>query len=197
MSGVGGSPLECWRVSGLEVVVSNVADDEITQDAVLKHAEVVEHLLDRSRAVLPARFDRPLAGKEELNAAVSAAAPDLERSLRRVRGCVELGLRVVAPSAEPVPKGGSGAEYMHARLAEERRRRRLLDELDAQLTRLSEATTPARSSGGGAFVTSYLVAAGNVPAFRKAVDALQEAHRELTIVCTGPWPPYSFGTGVE
>ena len=46
-------------------------------------------------------------------------------------------------------------------------------------------------------MASYLVATRNVPAFRKAVDALEEAHPELTIVCTGPWPPYSFGTGVE
>ena len=93
-------------MGGLDVVVSNVADDEVTQDAVLKHAEVVEQLLGRSRAVLPARFDRPLADEEELNTAVSAAARELERGLRRVRGCVELGLRVIAPSAEAVPKGG-------------------------------------------------------------------------------------------
>ena len=184
-------------MGGLDVVVSNVADDEVTQDAVLKHAEVVEQLLGRSRAVLPARFDRPLADEEELNTAVSAAARELERGLRRVRGCVELGLRVIAPSAEAVPKGRSGADYMHARLAEERRRQRLLDELDAPLARLSEATAPAGSSGGDAFVASYLVATRNVPAFRKAVDALEEAHPQLTIVCTGPWPPYSFGTGVE
>ena len=45
-------------MGGLDVVVSNVADDEVTQDAVLKHAEVVEQLLGRSRAVLPARFDQ-------------------------------------------------------------------------------------------------------------------------------------------
>jgi Gas vesicle synthesis protein GvpL/GvpF len=169
-------------------------DDEVTQDAVLKHAEVVEQLLGLSRAVLPARFDRPLADDAELNAAVSASARELERGLSRVRGCVELGLRIVAPLAEPVPKGDSGAEYMHARLAGERRRRRQLDELDAPLARLSEATAPTGSSGGDAFVTSYLVAAQNVPAFREAVDALQEAHPELTIVCTGPWAPFSFAT---
>ena len=197
LTGVGGSLLERRRVSGLELVVSHVAGDEVTEEAVLRHAEVVEQLLGRSRAVLPARFGRPLAGEEELSAAVGASAPELERGLRRVRGCVELGLRVVAAPANPVPKGESGTEYMQARLAEERRRRRLLDELDAPLARLSEATAPAGSSGGGAFVTSYLVAAENVPAFRKAVDALQEAHRELTIVCTGPWPPYSFGTRAE
>ena len=183
-------------MSGLELVVSHVADDEVTEEAVLRHAEVVEQLLGRSRAVLPARFGRPLAGEEELGAAVGASAPELERGLRRVRGCVELGLRVVAAPANPVPKGESGTEYMQARLTEERRRRRLLDELDAPLARLSEATATG-STSGDAFVSSYLVAAENVPAFRKAVGALEEAHPELTIVCTGPWPPYSFGTGIE
>src|SRR5205823_1224278 len=133
LTGVGGSPLERRRVSGLELVVSHVAGDEVTEEAVLRHAEVVEQLLGRSRAVLPARFGRPLAGEEELSAAVGASAPELERGLNRVRGCVELGLRVVAAPISPAPKGESGTEYMQARPAEEWRRRRLLDELDASL----------------------------------------------------------------
>jgi hypothetical protein len=31
-----------------------------------------------------------------------------------------------------------------------------------------------------------------VPAFRDEIERLQRGHPELTIVCTGPWPPYSF-----
>ena len=49
------------------------------------------------------------------------------------------------------------------------------------LARLSEASATG-STSGDAFVSSYLVAAENVPAFRKAVGALEEAHPELTIV---------------
>jgi len=31
-----------------------------------------------------------------------------------------------------------------------------------------------------------------VDAFAAAVARLQDEHPELSILCTGPWPPYSF-----
>ena len=41
---------------------------------------------------------------------------------------------------------------------------------------------------------AYLVPEDGVAAFRDLVERLQKAHPELGIVCTGPWPPYSFAT---
>ena len=59
-------------------------------------------------------------------------------------------------------------------------------------TQLSSATT-ARSTSNRA----YLVPQSNVDAFREEVGRLQSAHPERTIVCTGPWPPYSFTAPAE
>ncbi len=103
VEGVDGAPLERRRVDALELVVSEVPRDDVTQEAVLRHAEVVEALMSRSRAVLPAQFSRPFAGDEELASAVTAKAPELGQRLHRVRGCVELGLRVVAPGGRERP----------------------------------------------------------------------------------------------
>jgi gas vesicle protein GvpL/GvpF len=173
-------------------VVSEVPRDEVTQEAVLRHAEVVEALMSRSRAVLPAQFSRPFAGDEELVSAVTAKAPDLGRRLRRVRGCAELGLRVVAPAPESKPEAESGAEYLRARLDEERRRSQLVAELDEPLARLSQETAGG-AKGGNLFERAYLVRDEDVSAFLDTVRELQAAHPELSLACTGPWPPYSFG----
>ena len=40
----------------------------------------------------------------------------------------------------------------------------------------------------------YLVPEDAVPEFRGVVERLQAAHPDLGLVCTGPWPPYSFAT---
>jgi hypothetical protein len=39
---------------------------------------------------------------------------------------------------------------------------------------------------------AYLVDRREVPRFRATVERLQSAHPDAAILCTGPWPPYSF-----
>ena len=177
LSGVGGAPLERRRVSGLELVVSDRAVAEVTQDAVLDHAAVVEELMCRCGAVLPAQFGPPFGDEDDLTTAIRGRAEALARGLDRVRGCVEFGLRVAGP--ERAPAAGSGAAYMRALLAQER----AVAKVHEPLAALSRATTPG----------AYLIPKENVAAFREAVERLAAEHPQLTIVCTGPWPPYSFG----
>jgi hypothetical protein len=39
---------------------------------------------------------------------------------------------------------------------------------------------------------AYLVDRGAVPDFVESVGAMQEENPHLRLLCTGPWPPYSF-----
>ena len=196
--GVEDAPLRRRRVGELELVVSEVAGDaELTQEAVLRHAQVVEELMACCSAVLPAQFGRPFGGEDELTAAVAAKSTELSRGLSRVRDCVEFGLRAAGLVATPVAHDSSGAGYMRARLEEERRREQLVSTVHEPLARLSRATAPAGASAGGVFECAYLVPAADVKAFREAVRRIEAASPELTLVCTGPWPPYSFGTSGE
>jgi hypothetical protein len=39
---------------------------------------------------------------------------------------------------------------------------------------------------------AYLVDRERVDDFAREVGALQQDHPELRLLCTGPWPPYSF-----
>ncbi|MDX6729997.1 MAG: Gas vesicle synthesis protein GvpL/GvpF, partial [Baekduia sp.] len=45
--------------------------------------------------------------------------------------------------------------------------------------------------------TSYLVDEPVVGRFRNAVERLQREHPEAALLCTGPWPAYSFVSGVS
>lgn len=177
LAGVDGAPLERRCLGGLELVTSDRAETEITQEAVLDHAAVVEELMCRSAAVLPAQFGRPFGDERELAATILAKAEALARGLDRVRGCVEFGLRVAGPANAPA--AGTGVAYMRELLAQER----AVTKIREPLAELSRSSTPG----------AYLVQRENVSAFRDAVARLAADHPDLTLVCSGPWPPYSFG----
>ena len=196
-AGVDDAPLEQRRIGPLELVVSRTADSAgpVSREAVLRHAEVVEDLMSRSRAVLPAQFGRAFGDEDELADAVTTKAGELARGLRLVRGCVEFGLRVLGADARDAGSPSSGAEYMRARLAEEKRQEDLVDELHEPLVRLSRKARLDRSSPRSLFEAAYLVPSENVTAFRAAVDRLEASRPDVAVVCTGPWPPYSFTAG--
>jgi hypothetical protein len=194
LSGVCGAALELRRIAGLELVVSRSAPErsEVTEQELLAHASVVEELTARSRAILPARFGPAFASERELEAAVRTKAPALEHGLTRVRGCVEFGLRVLdAESRREAPAALSGGEYMRARLAAATGRDRLSEELHRPLARLSRATVRVANSRD-LLHAAYLVPRENVRAFGEHVSNLEVAHSKLTMICTGPWPPYTF-----
>jgi hypothetical protein len=56
--------------------------------------------------------------------------------------------------------------------------------------RLQVADRAAGARGG--MSAAYLVERGVVPRFRAVVQRLQRDHADLALLCTGPWPPYSF-----
>jgi hypothetical protein len=165
---------------------------EPTDEHVLAHARVIDALAATNDAVLPARFGRGFGSAYELEAAVAPRAPELARRLDEVRGCVELGLHVVAPAQQPI-FAASGGDYLRRRLRDVRRAEELADLIHAPLAEHARESTRTNGTGATALLrASYLVPRGDVDRFRARVEELQRRHGELAFACTGPWPPYSF-----
>jgi hypothetical protein len=195
LAGLDDAPLERQQVDGLEVVLSRARTPpsaEVTREAVLRHAQVVEGLLARSGAVLPAQLGRAFRDEDELVDSLRAQATQLGRSLDRVRGCVEFGLRVLPAAEGRRSDASSGAEYMRVRLDELRGQDRLVAELHEPLARLARESALQRDDGG--IRAAYLVERKGADSFRETARSLERA-TELAVICTGPWPPYSFANG--
>jgi Gas vesicle synthesis protein GvpL/GvpF len=199
--GLDGAPLERRRIEGLELVVSRTERElpDVSEEAVLRHATVVEELMARSNAVLPAQFGRAFASEDELSGAVRTKAPELKGGLSRVRGCVEFGLRVLGGerTSKSAPPGSSGSDYMRTRLAETTARNRLAQLFHEPLTRLSRASARFGGAAEDLLQAAYLVPQENADTFLGHVRRLEASHPEVTAVCTGPWPPYSFAADRE
>ncbi|HEX6701815.1 MAG TPA: GvpL/GvpF family gas vesicle protein [Gaiellaceae bacterium] len=196
-AGIGGEPLRRLEVDDVAAVFSShdAAPPEPDEQAVLAHAAAVEALLGASDALLPARFGRAFANEGALEAAVREQLDDLRPALARARGHVEFGVRVLGADDEPAPEAGSGRAYMQARLDARARAERIAGSVHEPLARFAAASTSSTGGSGRLFLSgAYLVPADAIEGFRAVVGELEAAHPELTFVCTGPWPPYSFAT---
>jgi gas vesicle protein GvpL/GvpF len=159
----------------LEALCAEVGETEVSPEALWRHEEVVEALME-SRDLLPVRYGTRLPDEAGVVSAVAERHDALLAALNRVRGAVELSLRLAAPPEAEIPR--EAAERLHAQLAPLARDATLLDSGDSRdLLR-----------------AAYLVDRGAMAPFTDAVARLQRAHPELRLLCTGPWPPYSFAS---
>jgi Gas vesicle synthesis protein GvpL/GvpF len=196
--GLAGAPLDMIAEGPLVAVLTRHthALDEPGLEALWAHEGVVESLM-AERAVLPMRFGTTLPSPDDVREALTARRDVLLEALDRVRGRVELAVRAVQPAgraAAAPPPAASGSEYVRARLA----CARTVSALHEPLATLAVAARrwPERAPGE-LLRTSYLVDESTVAEFRNAVQCLQHEHPEAALLCTGPWPAYSFVEGVS
>jgi gas vesicle protein GvpL/GvpF len=167
------------------------------------HERIIEDLMDRS-TVLPMRFGSTVPDEASLLKILGERRGEFERLIDRVRGRVELSVRAQVIVAQPVPArstaladaAGPGTTYLLEL-------REIQGRADDALARIHEplatlARQSARKTGGlrpGAFKGAYLVDRDRVEEFRARVGQLADEIEGARIVCTGPWPPYSFSAG--
>ena len=178
---------------------------ELGADAFWAHERVVERVM-ADRAVLPMRFNTTQPDDGTLRSALLARHEELQAALERVRGRVELGVRAIgdrpatessAPaaavsSAADSPAAASdsptrGRQWLADRIEADRLAASVYEPLDA----LAIASLRRAPSGEGEVLrAAYLVDRAALPRFRAAVEQLQRP--DVSVLCTGPWPPYSF-----
>lgn len=166
-------PLRLVPAGEVGVVVAPAAEEEADAEALWQRESLLEELM-RERALLPVRYGTRVEDDAAVAAAVAPRAGELAAALERVRGAVEVSVRAVA-AGTPDP---GAPETVHERLA-------------------ASAREHARHAGPELLRAAYLVDQGEVDGFVAAVRTLQQEHPELSILCTGPWPPYSFAEAPE
>ncbi len=196
--GLAQAPLETVAEGPLVAVLSRHAQapDEPAREALWAHERVVESLM-AERTVLPMRFGTRLPSADHLREALGGRRDALLEALDRVRGRVELAVRAMQPAAcagAAPPPAASGSEYLRARLAGARRLKALHESLasHAAAARCWPQGAPGEPRRG-----SYLVDQPAVTDFRSVVESLQREHPEAALLCTGPWPVYSFVEAVS
>jgi len=161
------APVRAVPFDGLAVLCAPAAEGEADAETLWRREALLEALMEQG-TLLPVRYGTVVADEAAAVEAVSEHRDAFARALAWVRGAVELSVRAVGP-AEAAPE----AARVHATLA-------------------VLARDAVRLGGDEQLNGAYLVERGAVDDFVAAVGRLQREHRALSILCTGPWPPYSF-----
>lgn len=168
-------------------------------------------------AIVPLRFGAIYRSREQVERMLDARSDEFEATLDRVRGHVELGVKVwadaptlertIAVDEEP-SASGAGAAYLQRRRQQQEQSR----ELAARVAQLAEETHARLSALASAAVVNrpqpreltgrsdpmllngaYLVRDGD-DGLRREVERLAAENAELGLdyELTGPWPPHNF-----
>lgn len=208
-----GHPFDvCHR--DIAAVLGAVASEGIppTPSNLWRHEHVIEALMT-DRTALPARFGTVLSDEAKAQAMLTARHAEFAADLDRLRGCVEMGLRVlwvqppidvssVARNLCGERRQASGRSYLEARLGEWRQREvvkgraeEMAARVHAPLRRLAlDSRERVLATRRLLLTAAYLVEKDKVGVFGSEVDALAPGFSALRLLCTGPWPPYSFVT---
>ena len=167
------------------------------------HESVVEAAMEDG-AVLPMRLGSSIAGSRELIHELRSRSGEFRRALARVRGAVELGVRAsidsgavegAAIEADGPLAGaaaGPGTAYMLGQLQRTRAAEEVAAIIHEPLDRLArDSRSRLEGNAPQCLAAAYLVDRAQLEPFRARVEELESEHA-LDIVCTGPWPPYSF-----
>lgn len=199
--GLHGAAVTSIRVGDMEAVVSEHEDDVSLVDSedLWAHEEVVESAGRGGRAVLPFRAGTLLPDEAAVRDLIEEREADFGRALARVRGAVEVAVRAVvadqSSSAGDEPAARSpGTDYLMQLVARKQQSDGVIARVHRPLAGL--ARDHARLNGGlgadSSVRLAYLVDRDDLDEFQGRVATLENGLDGIRLVCTGPWPPYSF-----
>lgn len=213
ISGLGGVTLQPCLLGDITLAVGEVANAPSHSFSALCEHEAAVEALAAMRPILPFRFGTVVADLHPVAVAAKSRLTAILANLDRVSGCVELGLsaRLAAPEAERQDQrdrsaaAETGRAYLEwlrreaeARSAGAQQLQAAVADLDRRLLELSRCRRRLPSDRPDRlWRTAYLVPWNAMPTFQVEVAAAERAvAREtagrLSLLASGPWPPYSF-----
>ncbi|MCI3238630.1 MULTISPECIES: GvpL/GvpF family gas vesicle protein [Streptomyces] len=228
LKGVAGDPPRLLSHHGLIAVVSHVPERDFSEEPLRRRLEDLDWLTETARAhqsvidaltvvttPLPLRMATVFRDDSGVRVMMEAREDDFRRTLERLAGRVEWGVKVYAEAEQQAPaaapKPASGRDYLRQRRSQVRtdedmwqRAEEFATRLHASLSsyaedsRLHAPQNPAlsRASGRNLLNAAYLVPRDSSEEFVELVDRTKDETRAggsgMRVELTGPWAAYSF-----
>ncbi|MEV6177863.1 GvpL/GvpF family gas vesicle protein [Streptomyces sp. NPDC052016] len=227
LTGVGGAPAKLLHHHGLVAVVSDVPARDFAEEPLRAHLEDLDWLSATARGhqqvidaltvvttPLPLRLATVFRDDSGVRVMIEEREEDFRRTLDRLQGRVEWGVKVYVEAEAPEPaasaapaKPASGRDYlrqrrMRARAHEDtwQRAERFAGRLHTLLSEHADAarlhppqnSALSRASGQNVLNAAYLVPRAESEEFVEIVDRTKGEEPGMRVELTGPWAAYSF-----
>lgn len=225
LAGVAGAPPKQLTHHGLVAVVSSVPEADFAEGALRARLEDLDWLSATARAhqqvidaltvvttPLPLRLATVFRDDSGVRSMIEAREADFRRTLDRLEGRVEWGVKVYvdqepAEPGRPEPKAASGRDYLRRRRQQTRAHEDAWQRAAAFANRLHEILSsyaedsrlhaPQNSALSGAsgqniLNAAYLVPRADSEEFVELVDREKDDTPGIRVELTGPWAAYSF-----
>ncbi len=180
----------------LNAAVSDFDGKDLTpaKENIFAHERVIEAFMDRSTP-LPFRFGTVVA-EATLREFLDKSAPVLLADLEKVRGCVEMGVKVMFAAPAETGAYRSGTEFLKAKRRLQDFQRETAGWVEAGmegLIRLTEVSFVPISTKNIVTI-AHLVLRDHLNEYKSHIEALVLERTDCAFLRSGPWPPYSFIT---
>lgn len=191
---VRGRKLQTIDIGAVSAIVEPVnAVPPVTEDAVRRQHALVMRLAQRADALLPVRFGAAFTAAE-LEAHLKAAQGVLLTAFQRVRGCVQMTVRIQTPTIHE-PAGAqplSGTAYLTARSARARALRSAAARIRRAVSRLVVDQRIDEGKGELLGTVYHLIRSEDADRYRSGLEAVTSPLGPFRLLVTGPWPVFAF-----
>lgn len=209
-----GEQIRPVRNPALRDTISNRVQD-ITQEHILKHEEVVERLMENF-TVLPVRFSTTFSQKEEVLVMLKEYYQDFKENLKSLRNKVEFGIRVIwlaetiknriAKASKKfnayatMPANSPGKSFAKEKFEKYKIDKEFAEEADRCIALLDdffsrnacEKKLEKLKSDNLLLNAYYLVEKEKQGDFKEVFERAKNTPGDLKYLFSGPWPPYNF-----
>ena len=198
IKGINGAEVRLYKTEDFSLPVSDVFSETIpaSRENALAHAAVVRSVLDRTTP-LPFRFG-VLVTEEQLQNYLATRRDALLANLARVRGCVEMNVKIISDAKEHAladrqAKEKPGTAFLAAKMRGATEAKDVTGWLERLLGGAVRETRIETNLTNQLIVSAaHLVERGAVDSYRRTVQEGRAERPELKFLISGPWPPYSF-----
>ena len=145
----------------------------LNDEEAVEHANILKEIAKKN-TVVPTSFGTVFENDEILETVLSSSYLAIKQTLALTEGKIELGVKVIKNQLGEVPDGAAS-------------------EILESLNKLSVKSAKGNNFSDRLLLNySFLVEKNMFEKFSNEIAKLEERHKDLKFLYTGPWPPYSF-----
>ena len=156
----------------------------------MEHANILKEIAKKN-TVVPTSFGTVFENDEILETVLSSSYLAIKQTLALTKGKIELGVKVIKQRKSEISVDLKNESFSNNQLGEVPDG--AASEILESLNKMSVKSVKGDNFSDRLLLNySFLVEKNKFSKFSNEIAKLEEKHKELKFVYTGPWPPYSF-----